>query len=123
MAKTKQKFYAVRKGRTPGIYLTWEDCSQQVTGVAGAIYKAFETRAEAERFLAGGRGPQQAGGAQPAAPRPPMRTTPTPGAADEASTHRQAALPLSLNEAEAEQPQAASASEHKAAILYTDGGC
>lgn len=123
MAKPKQKFYAVRKGRTPGIYLTWEECSQQVTGVPGAIYKSFDTRAEAERFLAGGRGSQEAGGAQPAAPRPPMRTTPTPGSADEASAHRQAALPISLDDAQGEQTQATSDSDRNSIILYTDGGC
>ena len=123
MAKTKQKFYAVRKGRTPGIYLTWEDCSQQVTGVAGAIYKSFETRAEAERFLAGGRGAQAAGGAQPGAPRPPIRTTPATGPATEASAHRQAAMPLASDNAEGEPPRDAGGSEAKAVILYTDGGC
>src|SRR5438132_11332805 len=118
MAKNKRKFYAVRKGRTPGIYLTWEDCSQQVTGVPGAIYKSFETRAEAERFLAGGRGAQEAGGAQPAAPQPPMRITPMAGPADEAGAHRQTALPTSSDEVEGEQPHDAEGSDRKLVILY-----
>ena len=25
-----KKFYAVQRGRAPGIYLTWADCEQQV---------------------------------------------------------------------------------------------
>ena len=35
------KFYAVKKGRTPGVYLTWEDAKKQVDGYSGAEYKSF----------------------------------------------------------------------------------
>lgn len=45
------KFYAVRKGREPGIYETWADCSQQVIRFPGAEYKSFETKEEAEAFM------------------------------------------------------------------------
>ncbi len=45
------KFYAVRDGRIPGIYLTWDECRKQVTGYSGAVYKSFATRAEAEDFM------------------------------------------------------------------------
>jgi hypothetical protein len=31
-----QKFYAVREGKKPGIYSTWEECLSQVTGHKGA---------------------------------------------------------------------------------------
>ena len=44
----KQKFYVVWKGRKPGIYTNWEDCSAQVSGYTGAEYKSFPTRAAAE---------------------------------------------------------------------------
>ena len=44
------KFYAVRKGRHPGIYTTWSDCEAQVKGFPGAIYKAFPTKAQALAF-------------------------------------------------------------------------
>lgn len=47
MAK-KQKFYVVWKGLQPGIYNSWEACKQQVTGVAGAQYKSFDSHAEAD---------------------------------------------------------------------------
>lgn len=30
------KFYAVRKGVTPGIYNSWKDCQDQITGYPGA---------------------------------------------------------------------------------------
>lgn len=52
----KQKYYAVAKGKMPGIYLTWEDCKAQVEHFPGAVYKSFQTPEEAEAFmeLAGG---------------------------------------------------------------------
>ena len=49
----KKKFYAVRKGRKPGIYDTWRECSKQVQKVRGAVYKGFATREEAEAFMHG----------------------------------------------------------------------
>jgi ribonuclease HI len=45
------KFYAVKKGRQPGIYTTWPDCQKQVSGFSGAIYKSFTSKAEAEAFM------------------------------------------------------------------------
>lgn len=45
------KFYAVKKGKTPGIYLSWDECKRMVTGYPGAIYKGFKTREEAEQFI------------------------------------------------------------------------
>lgn len=52
----KKKYYAVRAGKTPGVYLTWDECRAQVDGFSGAIYKSFSTKAEAEAF-AGNREP------------------------------------------------------------------
>ena len=49
----KQKYYVVWKGRRTGIFGTWEECSAQVTGFTGARYKAFGSRAEAEKALRG----------------------------------------------------------------------
>lgn len=47
----KKKYYAVKKGKTPGIYLTWEDCQNQINGFSGAVYKGFATIQEAGEFL------------------------------------------------------------------------
>jgi hypothetical protein len=33
----ESKFYAVREGRNPGIYHTWDDCLEQVKGHKGAV--------------------------------------------------------------------------------------
>ncbi len=49
----KKNFYAVAVGREPGIYTNWPDCQKQVTGFKGALFQGFETRTEAEHFMAG----------------------------------------------------------------------
>ncbi|KAF9245675.1 ribonuclease H-like domain-containing protein [Melanogaster broomeanus] len=67
---SKHGYYAVRKGRAPGIYLSWlvdristkciqliqvtvrADCDAQVKGFAGAVYKKLNTEAEAKDFMA-----------------------------------------------------------------------
>lgn len=46
-----KKFYAVAKGRKPGIYTTWPSAEAQVKGFPGAIYKGFGSRSEAEAFM------------------------------------------------------------------------
>ncbi|MGO3018511.1 MAG: ribonuclease H1 domain-containing protein [Anaerococcus sp.] len=45
------KYYAVRKGKTPGIYTSWDECKIQVHGFKGAIYKSFKNLKDAENFL------------------------------------------------------------------------
>lgn len=44
-------FYAVAKGRKTGIFKTWGECSEQVKGFGGAIYKKFKTESEANAFI------------------------------------------------------------------------
>lgn len=46
-----KKYYAVAKGKTPGIYLSWDDCKAQVEHFPGAAYKGFATLQEAEVFI------------------------------------------------------------------------
>lgn len=44
--KAKAKFYAVRKGYKPGIYLTWSECSEQVRfssdWILGSLKASFQ---------------------------------------------------------------------------------
>ena len=47
------KYYAVKKGRNPGIYTSWDSCLKEVKGYSGAIYKSFKTKEEAQIYLAG----------------------------------------------------------------------
>lgn len=46
-------YYAVRKGRQAGVYLTWSDCEPLVRGFSGAEYKKFPTREDAEAYVNG----------------------------------------------------------------------
>lgn len=50
-----KKYYAVKKGLAPGIYLTWADCKRNVDGFSGAVYKSFGTMAEAKAFIMEGQ--------------------------------------------------------------------
>ena len=46
-------FYAVRVGKTPGVYLTWPECQAQVNGFPNAKYKKFATEQQAIDFVNG----------------------------------------------------------------------
>lgn len=48
----KQKYYVVWVGQNPGIYASWTDCQLQTKGYAGARFKSFDTREEAEQAWA-----------------------------------------------------------------------
>jgi hypothetical protein len=56
----RKDFYAVRVGRKTGIFTSWEECKEQVTGFKGAVYKGFKSEEEANKFL---------GAAAPAVPQ------------------------------------------------------
>lgn len=47
-----KKFYAIAVGRKPGIYEVWPIAQAQVQGYPGAIFKGFQSRQEAESWLA-----------------------------------------------------------------------
>ena len=51
------KFYAVRRGRTTGVFDSWDACRKQVFKFPGAEYKAFPTREEAVSFLSSAEKP------------------------------------------------------------------
>jgi ribonuclease HI len=46
-----KKFYAIARGRVPGIYDNWPLAHVQVMGFPGARYKGFASRGEAEAWL------------------------------------------------------------------------
>ena len=45
------KFYAVRKGKTVGVFHSWDECKAQVDGFPGAEYKSFKSDCEAQEYL------------------------------------------------------------------------
>ncbi len=47
----KKKYYAVAVGRSPGVFTDWPTAEKQVKGFAGAKFKSFPTRIEAEAWL------------------------------------------------------------------------
>ncbi|MEJ2643061.1 MAG: ribonuclease HI [Desulfosarcinaceae bacterium] len=97
MAK-KKKYYAVAAGRRPGIYTQWFGSSgakAQVDGYAGAVYKGFYTRADAQAFL----------------DKPPQRHK------------RRGSNRAKVNGSEANGPKGLQkSSDGNQVIVYTDGG-
>ena len=51
MGKNGIKYYAVRKGRIPGIYTSWNECQQQIKKFSCAEFKSFNTLSEAEEYM------------------------------------------------------------------------
>lgn len=49
----KTKFYAVKVGRQPGIYNTWDECKKQIDGYSGSKYKSFTNLDDAKAYLNG----------------------------------------------------------------------
>lgn len=47
----KKKVYAVRKGKTTGLFYSWSECEAAVSGYPGAEYKGFLTEDEAKEYL------------------------------------------------------------------------
>ena len=52
----KKRYYVVWNGLRPGVYSSWEECQTQIKGIKQALYKAFDTLAEAERAYASSPG-------------------------------------------------------------------
>ena len=46
-----KKYYAVKVGKSVGIFNNWDDCKKQVAGFSGAIYKSFPSFEEAKEYL------------------------------------------------------------------------
>jgi len=47
------KFYVVWKGRTPGVYYTWQECRAQIDGFPEARYKSYESLHDAQAAFKG----------------------------------------------------------------------
>ena len=45
------KYYAVKKGRHPGIYTTWKDCQKEIDHFKDAKFKSFDSKKEALAYL------------------------------------------------------------------------
>ena len=49
----KKKYYAVKTGHKTGVFDTWEECQENISGYSGAVYKSFSTEMEAHNFING----------------------------------------------------------------------
>ena len=45
------KFYAVKNGRTTGLFDNWTECNASISGFSGAVYMSFNSKEEAEAYL------------------------------------------------------------------------
>lgn len=50
----KTTYYAIRKGRTVGIFTDWGETFESVNGYSGAEFKKFSVLSDAEEYLKGG---------------------------------------------------------------------
>lgn len=46
-----EDFYAVKRGRIPGIYTSWKECEEQIKGFSDAKFKRFRTKELAEDYI------------------------------------------------------------------------
>ncbi len=53
-----EKYYAVKRGKNPGVYKTWAECQTEVNGFSGAVYKSFTTYEDAVDFIKEKKGVQ-----------------------------------------------------------------
>ncbi|MGH9846992.1 MAG: ribonuclease HI [Blastocatellia bacterium] len=108
----QKKYYAVRNGREPGIYRTWDECKAQVEGYPNAAYKGFASLGDAEVFLGNIKS-----------------ETPVPAAlfADPKPTSKSRSKPKPKAEVKAPDSPATDLLETtdglKRMVIYTDGAC
>ena len=53
MAKNKKKYYVIWEGRQTGIFESWDECQKYIKGYAGAKYKSYKSKKEAEDAYSG----------------------------------------------------------------------
>jgi ribonuclease HI len=112
VSKNRKQYYAVRNGREPGIYRTWEECKAQVDGYAKAQYKGFSSLEEAESYLGYAKTNKPAAG-KPSSAKPFN----SPGAAK-----KKRGTGHSEDEARAlEMLETSDGLKH--VVIYTDGAC
>ncbi|KAK0045493.1 ribonuclease H1 [Biomphalaria pfeifferi] len=53
MSKSGQFFYAVKRGRVPGVYLSWHECEKQIKGFPNPVFKKFPSKEDCYKFIGG----------------------------------------------------------------------
>jgi ribonuclease HI len=109
----KMKFYAVVKGRKPGIYTEWfgaHGAEAQVKGFAAAVYKSFAVRNEAEAWFS----------ALAAGAPAPLHGEPSVSAKEKLPREKKVCR---LRQETGEPPAPRVDAPGTRALIYTDGGC
>ena len=108
----QKKVYAVRVGRSCGLFMSWEECKKQVAGFPAARYKSFTSAQEALNWLAGSDAPQAQ--KAPAPSSAPRSSGPAPIIKSRRPrSHTTSAVPQKPLRPDAEQDF----------VIYTDGSC
>ncbi|XP_054422665.1 ribonuclease H1 [Pteronotus mesoamericanus] len=121
-------FYAVRRGRKAGVFLTWDECRAQVDRFPAARFKKFATEKEAWAFVRNSGSPQDSQGQKDECAQEPRvkaskRPREPPAAGEEdapqpraklGKLHVEVAAPVSKD-------TFSYAGEH--VVVYTDGCC
>lgn len=47
------KYYAIKEGLKTGIFSSWDECKEYVSGYKGALYKSFSSLEDAKNYLEG----------------------------------------------------------------------
>jgi len=58
-AAYRPRYYALRNGRNPGIYETWDLVQEQLRGIGKADVRSFPNRADAEEYMKTGTLPEE----------------------------------------------------------------
>ncbi len=112
MSKNRKQYYAVRIGREPGIYRTWDECKAQVDGYAKAQYKGFGSLEEAEEYM---------GFVNTKKPAPPMPSSAKPFNPPGAPKKERGVGYSEDETGELEMLETGDGLKH--VVIYTDGAC
>ncbi|XP_045700362.1 ribonuclease H1 isoform X1 [Phyllostomus hastatus] len=122
-------FYAVRRGRRAGVFLTWDECREQVDRFPAARFKKFATEKEAWAFVRNSGSPQDSQGRkEERAQEPQAKASKRPREAPAASEEEEEEEPCAKQGKPAPEATApvgrdsfSYVGEH--VVVYTDGCC
>lgn len=109
----------VFSGRNIGIFQTWDECQQQVTGFGGALFKKFTKREEADAYLDKMGSSHQANSLPTTSNVVPPVIKPRPTT----SINQTIKKPMASNRAALQQPNVGPRNTQNPVVVYTDGAC
>jgi ribonuclease HI len=132
---SKKNFYAVRVGRVPGIYTSWNDCKAQTNGFSGSVFKGFAILAEAEAWFHGpseeipSASANNAKSSSPSRSRSPRSSSSTSTTASSSNATKAASKTKTSTKTKTKTKTKIATSERtptsseSAVVVYCDGSC